>query len=96
MIEKHTSIFRALQSNQGVAATPPPPIQVEIDELILILFLPLFGEGWVAATPWLPWSALKIKVCFLIMQISISWGQAHSAPKMGVKAENSLSPPKPP
>ena len=24
MIEKHTSIFRALQGNQGVAATPPP------------------------------------------------------------------------
>ena len=23
MIEKHTSIFRALQGNQGVAATPP-------------------------------------------------------------------------
>ena len=33
-------------------------------------FLPLFGEGWVAGTPWLPWSALKIEVCFLIMQIS--------------------------
>ena len=30
MIEKHTSIFRALQSNQGVAATPP--IQVEIEK----------------------------------------------------------------
>ena len=25
MIEKHTLIFRALQSNQGVAATPPFP-----------------------------------------------------------------------
>ena len=25
MIEKHTSIFRALQGNQGVAATPPSP-----------------------------------------------------------------------
>ena len=24
MIEKYTSIFRALQGNQGVAATPPP------------------------------------------------------------------------
>ena len=23
-----------------------------------------------AATPWLPWSALKIEVCFSIMQIS--------------------------
>ena len=25
MIKKHTSIFRALQGNQGVAATPPSP-----------------------------------------------------------------------
>ena len=31
MIEKHILIFRTLQSNPGVAATPPP-IQVEIDK----------------------------------------------------------------
>ena len=49
MIEKHTSIFRALQGNQGVAATQPSPKRGK-KRIKINSYQFLLGQGGVAGT----------------------------------------------